>query len=133
MTGEQKQPRCTAQMQEYEKTGDFDHPHCGMGGMAKHRCSALIKMGQCPKKILMKDIGVEPGAITFEQFKQTLEGLERECRKDEREKAIAVERRLLDEVISLISENCPEMEGKRLRITPLQLCQKINALHGGKR
>ena len=36
--------------------------------------------------------------------------------------------KVLDDVISLINKNCFELEGKRLKITPLLLIQEINKL-----
>lgn len=62
-----------------------------------------------------------PDTISYERFKQTIDGVERECRKDERAK-------VLDKVFKIINKNCFEMEGKRLKITPLLLCKEIESL-----
>jgi hypothetical protein len=46
---------------------------------------------------------------------------ENSIRADEREKTIFL-------VLDIINKNCFELEGKRLRITLLQLCQEIDLL-----
>jgi hypothetical protein len=38
----------------------------------------------------------------------------------------------IKDVIDIINANCCELEGKRLKITPMLLCQKIDAMRGDK-
>jgi len=117
MTTEQPRPEqehirnLVSELEEYKQT-------CIHKEMCKWMCTAL----KCPFHLISpltqeeKEEKFVTDAITF-----ACEQHDEKIRQDEREK-------IIDEILSLINKNCFELEGKRLKITPLLLCKEIESL-----